>query len=59
LLVVEVADAAAGQAPLAEGNGIRGMRERARAVGGRLDVGRGPSGGVVVRAELPLAEVVG
>ena len=58
-LVVEVADSAAGQTPLAEGNGIRGMRERARAVGGRLDVGRAPSGGVVVRAELPLAEVVG
>jgi signal transduction histidine kinase len=59
LLVVEVADSAAGQAPLAEGNGIRGMRERARAVGGRLDVGRGPAGGVVVRAELPLGEAVG
>ena len=59
MLVVEVADAAAGQAPLVEGNGIRGMRERARAVGGRLDVGRGPSGGVVVLAELPVAEAVG
>jgi signal transduction histidine kinase len=59
MLVVEVADSAAGQAPLVEGNGIRGMRERARAVGGRLDVSRGPSGGVVVRAELPVAEAAG
>jgi signal transduction histidine kinase len=59
MLVVEVADSAAGQAQLVEGNGIRGMRERARAVGGRLDIGRSPSGGVVVRAELPVAEAVG
>jgi signal transduction histidine kinase len=60
MLVVEVADSAGGgQAPLVEGNGIRGMRERARAVGGRLEVGRGPSGGVQVRAELPVVEAVG
>jgi signal transduction histidine kinase len=59
LLAVEVADSAVGQAPLVEGNGIRGMRERARAVGGRLDIGRGTAGGVVVRAELPVAEAVG
>jgi signal transduction histidine kinase len=59
MLVIEVADSAAGQALLVEGNGIRGMRERARAVGGRLQVGREPSGGVRVRAELPVVEAVG
>jgi signal transduction histidine kinase len=58
LLVVEVADSAAGQAPLVEGNSIRGMREQARAVGGRLDVGVHPRWRGR-RAELPLAEAVG
>jgi signal transduction histidine kinase len=38
----------------AEGNGIRGMRERAKAVGGRLQVLIGQPSGLVVRAELPL-----
>ncbi len=38
---------------LSTGNGIRGMRERAAAVGGRLDVRPGQAGGVVVIAALP------
>ncbi|MGN6300201.1 MAG: sensor histidine kinase [Angustibacter sp.] len=36
------------------GNGLLGMRERAEALGGHLDVGRTPAGGVVVRATLPI-----
>ena len=35
------------------GNGIRGMRERAAALGGSLDVDRSPLGGVRVLATLP------
>ncbi|HEY2206303.1 MAG TPA: sensor histidine kinase [Pseudonocardia sp.] len=35
------------------GNGIPGMRERAAALGGRLEAGRRPGGGFRVRAELP------
>jgi two-component system sensor histidine kinase UhpB len=37
------------------GRGLRGMRERAVLVGGRLSVGEGPRGGVEVRLELPVA----
>jgi two-component system sensor histidine kinase UhpB len=39
---------------VAEGNGIRGMRERAVLVGGRLAVGRGPSGGTCVHLDIPI-----
>jgi signal transduction histidine kinase len=35
------------------GNGIRGMTERAAALGGRLDAGPRPGGGFRVRASLP------
>jgi two-component system sensor histidine kinase UhpB len=38
----------------AEGSGIRGMRERALLVGGRLMLGSGPSGGTTVRLVVPL-----
>ncbi len=37
------------------GNGIRGMRERAAALGGTLEVGRAAAGGFSIRASLPLA----
>jgi signal transduction histidine kinase len=40
-------------APLAEGHGLLGMRERAAAVGGRLTCGAAPSGGFLVEASLP------
>ena len=36
------------------GNGIPGMRERARALGGELTAGSGPGGGFRVQATLPL-----
>ncbi|MGW0660484.1 sensor histidine kinase [Streptodolium elevatio] len=57
---VEVADDGAGsprraKEPAGEGsgNGIRGMRERARALGGELTAGPLPGGGFRVRAYLP------
>jgi signal transduction histidine kinase len=56
-LVVQVDDDGAGLLqPLEalQGNGLRGMRERARALGGTLDVGPAVLGGVSVRACLPL-----
>jgi signal transduction histidine kinase len=37
-----------------DGSGIDGMRERARALGGRLEAGARPEGGFRVRAHLPL-----
>jgi signal transduction histidine kinase len=52
-LVVEITDDGHGSAPRAPGLGLRGMRERAEALGGRLEAGPGPVGGFLVRAELP------
>ncbi|RZL76465.1 MAG: sensor histidine kinase [Rhodococcus sp. (in: high G+C Gram-positive bacteria)] len=42
-----------GTSPGGGGNGIPGMRERARALGGELSVGIGPGGGFRVQATLP------
>jgi signal transduction histidine kinase len=54
-VVLEVADDGVGAPPgTHDGNGLTGMRERAVAVGGRLDAGSLPGGGYRVRAELPL-----
>lgn len=52
-VLVDVEDDGAG-APGPPGNGILGMRERARALGGSLTTGPGPDGGFQVRARLPL-----
>ncbi|MDQ3946613.1 MAG: sensor histidine kinase, partial [Actinomycetota bacterium] len=38
------------------GNGIPGMKERAAALGGRLDAGPRPEGGFRVRATLPVED---
>jgi len=61
-VVVQVDDdgrGAADGASAAEGYGITGMRERAAAIGGRLEAGPGPSpgGGFRVRAWLPAERV--
>jgi signal transduction histidine kinase len=52
-VVVEVNDDGRG-AEAAEGNGIRGMRERAATLGGTLAASPRPGGGFLVRASLPL-----
>jgi signal transduction histidine kinase len=52
-LVIEVADDGPGR-PGDVGNGIRGMKERATALGGELTAGRQAGGGWRVRASLPL-----
>ncbi|MFC9293757.1 sensor histidine kinase [Streptomyces sp. NPDC057011] len=59
-LELKVTDDGRHGAPLPEparggGFGIEGMRERAAAMGGRLDAGPLPEGGWQVRARLPLA----
>ena len=53
-VLVEVEDDGTG-APGAPGNGILGMRERARALGGSLTAGPRPDGGFRVHARLPLS----
>lgn len=60
-LYIEVADDGSGTSADADatgsGNGVRGMRERAAAIGGTLDSGPGDGGGWQVRARLPIAGV--
>ena len=59
-LVVEVTDdGTAASAGTNGGFGLRGMAERVRAVGGRLDHGPAPSGGFHVRAILPTSSRMG
>jgi signal transduction histidine kinase len=56
-LTLQVVDDGAGvpdTAAAGTGRGIAGMRERATALGGRLDAGPRPGGGFRVRARLPL-----
>jgi signal transduction histidine kinase len=53
-LSVQVDDDGRGGAAANGGSGIAGMRERAAALGGRLDAGPGPGGGFRVSAHLPL-----
>jgi signal transduction histidine kinase len=56
MLTVEVSDdGPAGSVP-PDGNGIRGMRERARAVGGTVRVSVREPRGLVVRADLPVPD---
>ena len=57
-LVIEVEDDGAGR-PAGNGrrgSGIRGMTERAAALGGQLTAGPGPGRGFAVRARLPLEQ---
>jgi signal transduction histidine kinase len=54
VLTVRVVDAGAGCGPVAPGNGLTGMRERATALGGRLVASPRAEGGFAVEAELPV-----
>jgi signal transduction histidine kinase len=58
-LTVQVEDEGEGLPPPASGGGtgIRGMRERVGALGGRLEAGPRPGGGFRVRARFPLDRV--
>ncbi len=57
-LEVEVVDDGPGAPPSAiDGNGLRGMRERAVSLGGKLEAGNRPSGGFRVWALLPWTSV--
>ncbi|MEU4426977.1 sensor histidine kinase [Actinoplanes sp. NPDC024001] len=54
VVITIVDDGAGGPAEVSgAGNGLRGMAERAAAVGGRLTAGPGPDGGFRVEARLP------
>jgi len=57
-VTVEVVDDGVGAAsgPPVAGNGIRGMRERAGALGGTVEAGPLPGGGFRVAARLPVRE---
>ena len=56
-LTITVRDDGQGAAEVVEGNGVRGMRERATELGGQLDVtSTGRGAGTVVTAELPWPE---
>jgi signal transduction histidine kinase len=59
-VLIEVSDDGHGAEGGADGsgNGLRGMRERARALGGTFEAGKRPDGGFTVRARVPVDEVV-
>ena len=56
MLTIEVTDDGPAVSVPPDGNGIRGMRERARAVGGAVRVSVREPNGLAVRADLPLVE---
>jgi signal transduction histidine kinase len=56
MLTIEVTDDGPAVRVPPDGNGIRGMRERARAVGGAVRVSVRKPSGLAVRADLPLVE---
>jgi signal transduction histidine kinase len=55
-LVVEIRDDGAGGASIEPGGGLGGLADRVEALGGRLRLTSEPTGGTVLRAELPLAQ---
>jgi signal transduction histidine kinase len=54
-VVIEVVDDGVGGADVARGSGLRGLRDRVEALGGRLAVSRARAGGTRLRAEIPCA----
>lgn len=56
--LVRVADDGRGNAALAEGNGLRGIRERLADLGGELHYGQRDGGGFALALRLPLQEVL-
>ncbi len=54
-LVIEVADDGVGGADPGRGSGLRGLRDRVDALGGRLVVSSPAGEGTVLRAEIPCA----
>ncbi len=55
-LLAEVCDDGRGGADPERGSGLRGLRDRVEAVGGRLEIDSPPTGGTAIRATLPLGE---
>jgi signal transduction histidine kinase len=51
--IIEVLDDGVGGADPQHGSGLRGLQDRACALGGRIAIETGPRGGTLVRAELP------
>jgi signal transduction histidine kinase len=58
LFVIEITDDGASPSFAGEGSGLRGMRERARELGGTLEAGPAPTGGWRVRASFPVQQVL-
>jgi two-component system sensor histidine kinase UhpB len=55
-VLLEVADDGRGRAELAPGAGVRGMRERALLVGGKVEITSSERAGTVVRLTVPLGQ---
>jgi len=53
LLVVEVSDDGIGGASITGGSGLRGLRDRAEVLGGRVLITNPAGGGTTIRAEIP------
>ena len=53
-LTLRIADRGRGMNGVSPGSGIRGMRERALLIGGKLRIASGPRGGTEVRLDVPL-----
>jgi signal transduction histidine kinase len=51
---VEITDDGRGGAPVSDGHGIAGMRERVAALGGALTAGSTSADGFIVRAQIPM-----
>ena len=54
MAVIEIADDGIGGADAADGSGLRGLADRVRAVGGRLDLASPAGAGTTVTARIPL-----